>query len=41
MGTKPIKTKGVWKKGDRVYNNFTGSEYVSGWIYNGNDFIEM
>ena len=41
MGTKPMKTKGVWKKGDRVYNNFTGSEYVPGWIYNGNDFIEM
>ena len=38
-GSKP--SKGVWKKGDRVYNNFTGSEYVSGWIYNGNDFIEM
>ena len=41
MGTKPVNTKGVWKKGDRVYNNFVGSEYGLGWIYNGNDFIEM
>ena len=41
MGTKPVNTKGVWKKGDRVYNNFVGSEHGLGWIYNGNDFIEM
>lgn len=41
MGSKPSKDIGTWGKGDIVYNNFTGSEYVIGWVYNGSDFIEF
>ena len=38
-GSKP--SKGSWKKGDRVYNNFSGSAYNLGWVYNGSEFIDM